>query len=122
MVSFYPDFTDTQDSCMTEFSKGQAMRMQAAYEMYRYKDSYSKNYVLHADGYSCSTTVQQPTTPGPEPTTDATTATTATTTTTTTAGTTCKGNNAVCDPGKDDCCSENYSCVRRGQVYACKSN
>ena len=52
-----------EDSCMTEFSAGQALRMQAAYEIYRYDSATSKQYSLAADGYSCSTGVVEPTTP-----------------------------------------------------------
>ena len=39
------------DSCMTEFTQGQAERMQATFEIYRYSATKSLGYSLDADGF-----------------------------------------------------------------------
>ena len=50
------------DSCMTEFTQGQAERMQATFEIFRYSATKSLGFSLDADGFSCA---RPPTTPSP---------------------------------------------------------
>lgn len=49
------------DACMDEFTPGQSIQMQAAWENYRHLLGSSETYTLAADGITCSTGSQHPT-------------------------------------------------------------
>ena len=42
-----------QDNCVDQFTPGQKVKLQQAWEIYRHKLGYSEQFSLAADGYSC---------------------------------------------------------------------
>ena len=53
-ISFPPSCScSLQDNCVDQFTPGQKVKLQQAWETYRHKLGYSEQFSLAADGYSC---------------------------------------------------------------------